>query len=108
MDSALAGLLGGIIGASAGVGGSVLSVHLQAKNVETQRKRTHKEEAYASTLRYLDRVLGKASAMEFVGANPGDLVSGKEYVKEFFDEVAEVKYWLNSLTIVCAPKVRAT
>jgi hypothetical protein len=106
MDSGLAGLLGGVIGASAGVGGSVLSVHLQAKNAETQRKRTQKEEAYANTLRYLDRALGKASAIELVGANTSDLVSGKEYIKEFFDEVAEVKYWLNSLTIVCAPKVR--
>jgi hypothetical protein len=106
MDAALAGLLGGVIGASAGLAGSVLTVHLQAKNTETQRKRTHKEEAYANTLRYLDRVLGKASAIELAGADSNDLVSGKEYAKEFFDDVADAKYWLNSLTIVCAPEVR--
>jgi hypothetical protein len=87
MDSALAGLLGGVIGASAGVGGSVLTVHLQAKNAETQRKRTHKEEAYANTLRYLDRVLGKASAIELGGAN----LSDKEYVKQFFDVTVHVR-----------------
>ena len=102
MSSAIAGLIGAGIGALAGVAGAFISQRMQARTTQERALQSKKEEAYASTLRYLLRVQNRRSGIHAEG---GPYLS-QEGVKELFDDLVEAQFWASTLTIYCAEDQR--
>ena len=103
MSSAIAGLIGAAIGASAGIVGAFLTQHLQAKAERTKWLRTKREEAYSNTLRFLLKTLNRRSNLTAEGI----AYVGKDVIKEWFDDIVEAQIWANYLTIYCSESQKA-
>jgi hypothetical protein len=98
MDAATAGLLGAVIGAVAGVGGSLITHGLQARLARENWLRDKRVETYTNAVRYLIRVSNKRSSI----TASGQTVLGKDAIKEWFDDISEVRSWMTSLVIYCS------
>ena len=101
MDSAVAGLIGAGIGASAGIAGTLISTYLQMKQERLKWLRDKRVESYSNTIRYLTRVLNKRSSISIESGNPVT-VMGQDVIKEWFDDLSESLVWLASLSIYCS------
>lgn len=101
MDSGVAGLIGADIGAVAGIAGTLITNHLQAKQERLKWLRDKRVEAYSNTIRYLTRALNKRSS---ISIETGTLVTimGQDVIKEWFDDLSEALVWLSSLSIYCS------
>lgn len=101
MDSGVAGLIGAGIGALAGVAGTLITNHLQAKQERLKWLRDKRVESYSNTIRYLTRALNKRSE---ISIDSGSLVTvmGKNVTKEWFDDLSEALAWFSSLSIYCS------
>jgi hypothetical protein len=105
LDPALAGLVGALIGALAGAGGSLIASWLQRRDERRKWVIDKRVEAYAQSLRFLNRIKAKRSDIQFVD---GKMVTifGPELTKEWFDEAAEAQHWLALLTVYCEKSSR--
>ena len=98
MSSAIAGLIGAMIGAGAGVTGALITQLMQARTERAKWLRSKKEETYANALRYLLRMRNRRSAIE-----PG----GKAYISEehrgeWLSDIVDAQFWTSILTIYCS------
>lgn len=75
---------------------------LQSKIYREKWVRDKRVEAYSNTIRYLVRVLNKRSMI----TSEGQTVLGKDAMREWFDEISEVRAWLTFLTIYCSERER--
>ena len=101
MDSAVAGLIGAGIGASAGIAGTLISTYLQTKQERLKWLRDKRVESYSNTIRYLTRALNKRSIISIESGTPVT-VMGQDIIKEWFDDLSESLVWLSSLSIYCS------
>lgn len=101
MDSAVAGLIGAVIGASAGKTGTLISTYIQTKQERLEWLRDKRVESYSNTIRYLTRALNKRSIISIESGTPMT-VMGQDIIKEWFDDLSESLVWLSSLSIYCS------
>lgn len=101
MDSAVAGLIGAVIGASAGITGTLISTYIQTKQERLEWLRDKRVESYSNTIRYLTRALNKRSIISIESGTPMT-VMGQDITKEWFDDLSESLVWLSSLSIYCS------
>jgi hypothetical protein len=101
MDSAVAGLIGAVIGASAGITGTLISTYIQTKQERLEWLRDKRVESYSNTIRYLTRALNKRSIISIESGTPMT-VMGQDIIKEWFDDLSESLVWLSSLSIYCS------
>ena len=95
MDAQSAALFGAVIGASAAVISSSVSVWLQRHHEHQKWFRDKKEEAYSNVLRLLFRLRYKQSCI----TGEGIMYLDKEDVKLFFEDLATLAESLSSLKI---------
>jgi hypothetical protein len=95
MDPAAAGLIGAAIGAIAGVAGSLISAHIQARGERLAFIRQRKAEAYAKAVQHLFRAAARRSEISAQGMP----VLSREDQREWFLDLAD---GLHSLTAVIA------
>jgi hypothetical protein len=102
MDSAVAGLIGALIGGLATIIGTFIAHNLQMRQARDQWLKAKREETYLNTIRHLVQLLkNRASSAE--GRMNLDTT---EAYKEAFDQISEAQIWLTSLTIYCSKKER--
>ena len=101
MDSAVAGLIGAGIGASAGIAGTLISTYLQTKQERLKWLRDKRVESYSNTIRYLTRALNKRSSISIESGTPVTIM-GQDVIKEWFDDLSESLVWLSFLSIYCS------
>ena len=101
MDSAVAGLIGAGIGASAGIAGNLISTYLQTKQERLKWLRDRRVKSYSNTIRYLTRALNKRSSISIESSTPVTIM-GQDVIKEWFDDLSESLVWLSSLSIYCS------
>jgi hypothetical protein len=104
MDSALAGLLGAVIGAGAGLAAAWLTSSLQARREKARWLLETRVKAYGSAIRHLYRAGYRMSKL----SPEGVAFIGEAEVKEWFDDVTEALYQVVWLTIVCGDSQYAT
>jgi hypothetical protein len=98
VSTAVAGLIGAAIGATAGIVAAFITQHLQTKAERKKWLRTKREEAYSNTLRFLLKTLNRRSGL----SSDGMAYLGKDAIKEWFDDIVEAQIWANYLTIYCS------
>jgi hypothetical protein len=101
MDSGVAGLIGAGTGALAGIAGTLITNHLQARQERLKWLRDRRVESYSNAIRYLTRTLNKRSSLSIENGSV-ITVMGKDVVKEWFDDLSEALVWLSSLSIYCS------
>jgi len=99
----VAGLVGAVIGAMAGIVAAFITQLLQAKAEQNKWLRTKREEAYSNTLRFLLKTLNRRSDL----AADGMAYLGSDAIKEWFDDLVEAQIWANYLTIYCSDRQKA-
>jgi hypothetical protein len=102
MDSAVAGLIGAAIGASAAIAAAFVTSLLQMRQAHDIWLRDKKQEAYSNAVRYILRVLNKRSEITAEGLT----VLGMDAQKEWFDDMSEALTWVTALSIYCSPNQR--
>jgi hypothetical protein len=95
MDAQSAALIGALIGASAAVVSSSVSVWLQRRHEHQKWLRDKKQEAYSNVLRLLFRLKYKRSGI----TAEGSIYLDKEDGKLFFEDLATLAESLSSLKI---------
>jgi len=98
METATAGLIGALIGATAGLGGSLITNWLQCRSEKSKWLREKRGETYSNAIKYLLHALNKRSAITATGTT----VIGQDIIKEWFDEFSEAQRWLTKLRIYCS------
>ena len=106
MDSAIAGLIGGVIGAAAGLVGSLSTSWLALKKEREQALRNKEieqekwlrerlQETYVNCIDYLSRI---SKASEIYLAESGELsaILSKEHQRELFLDYSEAQKWLGA------------
>jgi gas vesicle protein len=109
MDSAIAGLIGGVIGAAAGLVGSLSTSWLALKKEREQALRNKEieqekwlrerlQETYVNCIDYLSRI---SKASEIYLAESGELsaILSKEHQRELFLDYSETQKWLGMLLV---------
>jgi gas vesicle protein len=108
MDSAIAGLIGGAIGAATGLIGSLSTSWLSLKkereqslrNKEVEQEkwvRERSQEAYSNCIDYLSRI-SRASEISIESGQPS-VILAKEHQRELFSDYSESQKWLGMLLI---------
>jgi gas vesicle protein len=108
MDSAIAGLFGGVIGAVAGLVGSLSTSWLTLKkereqalrNKEIEKEKWLRErlqESYVNCIDYLSRI-SKASEI-YIESGKLSAILSKEHQRELFLDYSEAQKWLGMLLV---------
>jgi hypothetical protein len=97
VSTAVIGLLGALIGASAGLIGAWLTSSLQGRRDQAKWLLETRVAAYGKAIRHLYRA---SYRMTTVSAESGPIIA-EEDIKEWFDDVTEALYQVVWLTVVC-------
>jgi len=97
MNSAVAGLLGALIGAAAGLAGAWITSSREARREQAKWLLEARVNAYSGAIRHLYRA---SYRMTRVSAEFGPIVD-EEHIKEWFDDVVEALYYVVWSTVVC-------
>lgn len=103
MDAAIAGLIGAIIGALAGMAGTLISHYLQSKSEREKWIKLRREEAYANSLRQLLKAINMRTNL----TGEGIAYINKESTGDWFNAINEAQIWLTSASIYCSSGVKS-
>jgi hypothetical protein len=102
MNEALFGILGALIGAAAGFGGTIIGSVLQSRSERTAWIRARRDEAYARAILLAVRVRGRRSGFRGTG---GPVIE-KQDQAAWFDDLSELLQALGVLEIFCSDTAR--
>ena len=97
MSTAVIGLLGALIGATAGLVGAWLTNSLQGRRDQAKWLLETRVAAYSKAIRHLYRA---SYRMTKVSAESGPIIAEGD-IKEWFDDVTEALYQVVWLTVIC-------
>jgi len=97
VSTAVIGLLGALIGATAGLGAAWLTNSLQSRMDQAKWLLEARVAAYSKAIRHLYRA---GYRMTKVSAESGPIIAEGD-IKEWFDDVTEALYQVVWLTVVC-------
>ena len=103
MDPSVAGLIGAVIGAVAGVSGTLVAHYLRLRAERSKWLKSKREEAYVNAIRFLLKSLYTRTD---IGAD-GTTIR-KDAIKGLFDDLNEAQIWLIHLSIYCSRKYKET
>jgi hypothetical protein len=103
MDPAVAAIVGGGIGASATLVGSVLNARNQVVRENASWLRERKESAYSNAVRSILRARNRRSALH---VEEGKVVTILSDIGTFFDDLVDAQHWLSMLTTACSAEQR--